>query len=990
MSYKYKIIADNPLGYWDLSNVTSGSNYDITTSSNHALVSSNVIFSTPPLILNSGSVAKISSPTASIRINNAYSAFNANSLNSTYTLEFWFHFNGLFNGNGYEVNNTSSGYFNNNQLNILRAINTNTGSTISRIYYDYNSNTLRYGYPGTGNAEAYYYLKNLDVPFHIVATYQSGKINLIVNNEQGVSTMLYDKTLVNSASRLNMVQYLIDGSSINSNYSGSTDFLISNLALYNYQLTSNTIKSHLDWANYQDDPKYFSNLNSNINYFDFIVNEDNFVYYKKYNSFDLRNYSDQYKIYIDRNGVGPEQINPIKFVSTSNVANTFNSSSGTTWTASSDYLYFTDFGKYITNAFSIFLQTSSSVTASNQNLISINGVDGNNTLFLQKNPPSSSGYYLYYYNEFNQTSTLFASIVNPTSTASGRENVGISYDGSNIYLYASTSSVTQSITPFSIKSNSQLIIGKNIANKSASSTNNNTTFYANLSIFDYAAKDYSSASSSFNTNKMLFAPLTSSFTINQYSYVTYEYPLAFIDQEIGGSYINWSAPDNITAKVSYDNGSSWTDIYWNSYLVNHNNNTFQENILIKFEFNQKYNDIQPLRLNNLEFGLYNNVLPLSDFSDYVLIPNTSSSYDTHSFRNTNNKIVFRPENFGITFKADKTEFVPGYISASSTSLNNYGVDFWLRLDNLQNRFTSSVNNLAFNGNFEIKVSSQPSTASGWSNTGSVVPGGVTGNALFLRPQGSIQDCAVTNINRVLVEKGDIFYLESWVKITSGTNGTLFPVALFGYQSSSALSATNPYNALVSVNASTLTPNVWNKYTASFQVAGSSDLVWIAPWVSVRSDSTTGSVYYDNFILRKQPKFIYLLNTSSYSLYYTASNPVLQWASAAPMFVYVNGASVTRASYPLLRNEYYHIAISSSSPVTGNINLNGGVNNTGSFNANATYGHLALWNTTPSAVDIKNRYNLFISNVVATASIQDNTLFLRTNSYYDTASAYAID
>jgi len=822
MSYRYRVISDNPLGYWDLSNINSSSNYDITTASNHAFVSSNVIFSTPPLILNSGSVARITSPTASIRINNTYDAFNANSVNSTYSLEFWFHFNGLFNGNGYELNNTASGYFNNNQLDILKAINTSTGSTISKIYYDYNSNTLRYGYPGTGNSEAYYYLKNLDTPLHIVATYNGGAISLKVNNDQGYSAILYNNALINSASRLNMVQYVIDGSSINTNYSGSTSFLISNLAIYNYELSSNTIKNHLVWAGYQNDPEYFSNNNQNVDYFNLIYDSNNFLYYRKYDKFDLKNYKEEYKTAIDENGIGIKYLSPLQFISNSGGTLTVNSSSGMNWSSSADYLYFPDFGQYVQNSFSIFVQTSSSVTASNQYLFSINSVDGSNILFLQKNPLPASGYYLYYYNSSNAQYTLFASIVNPTSVLAGKENVGISYDGYNIYLYASTSSVVKSVNPFNINSNSTLILGKS---NSASNMPNNTTFYSNLSIFDYEAKNYATASSAFNSNKMLFGPLTSSLTLNQYAYVIYEYPVATINKKIGGSYINWTSPDNITAKISYDDGDSWINASWNSYLKNHDNTVFQENVLVKFEFNQKYNDFYPLRLNNFEFGIYDNDSFVSDFKNYQLFFNSASSYSTQSYRNVNNKIVFRPENFGVTFKTNSSEIVPGYATAYSASTDAYGLDFWLRIDDLQTNRSSSP--------------------------------------------------------------------------------------------------------------------------------------------------------------------VYLLNTSSYSLYYTASNPVLQWASAGPIFIYINGASVSRGSYSLLQNEYYHVAISSISPVSGNININGGVANSGSYNANATYGYLSLWNTQPTPTDIQNRYTLFTSNFIQTASTQDNTLFLRNSSYYDSASAYKI-
>jgi hypothetical protein len=728
-------------------------------------------------------------------------------------------------GNGYAINNTASSYYNNNQLDILKAINRSSGSTISRIFYDYNSNTIRFSFSGSSNNDAYTYIKNFDNPLHIIATYQGGKTNIILNGIPGSESFVYDKTLIQSASAASAVQFVIDGSSLNSNNSGSSSFLISNLAFYNYQLNSNVIKNHMMWANYQDSPNYYSNINQSLDYFDLINAEDDYALYKQYSGTGLKNYKYEYKTSVDQMGIGPAKISPMVFANYSSSNYSINSSSGITWSSSADYLYFSDFGNYITNKFSIMLRASSSVTASNQYLFSLTGVNGKDTMFLQKNPPSSSGYYLYYFDEINKTSTLFASIVNATSTASGSENIVVSYDGSNVYLYASTSSVTStsSLIALSFGYGSILALGKNLSNNSSSTSSSNTTYYSNLSVFDFEVNNYASAQALLGTNKMIFAPLTSSLTINQYSYVVYEIPTSTLSEPAGGSYLNWDAPDNLTATISYDGGNNWTSITWDSYMFNYNNNFYLENVLVKFEFNQKYNDIQPLRLTLFEYGIYNSYPMISDFRNYSLYPATSSAYNTHSFRHYDNKIVFRPENFGINFRTDSSNTVLGFANIVSPSVSTYGIDFWLRVDDLQ----------------ASKSSSQ----------------------------------------------------------------------------------------------------------------------------------------------------VYLLKTGSYALYYTASNALLRFASAAQIFVYVNGASVSNGTYRLSQNESYHLAISSTFPVSSSISINGGVSNTGSINANATYGHIALWNRTPSPSDVQSRYSLFVSNVIQTASTQDNTLFLIGSGYYDSASAY---
>ncbi|NDB81478.1 MAG: hypothetical protein EB127_01825, partial [Alphaproteobacteria bacterium] len=618
--YKYKILSDIPVGYWELSSVNSGSNYDITSKVNNALFSAS--FSTPALVLNSGSAAKIFSNSSSIQINNSYNIFNINNINNSFSMELWFSLNNTFQDNGYALNQTASGYFTNNQLNILKILNRNTGSLIGRIFYDYDANAIKYSVSGSNSA--YYYIYDNTTTFHIVAGYNAGTISLSINNKSGITNNVSDFSLIQSASTASNVLFVIDGSSINTNNSSSPYFLVNNLAFYDYLLSPQQIQSHINWRTLDDGISQISYFNKKIDYFD--LNADNI-----------------------------------------------------------QYAWYT------------------------------------------------------------------------------------SINGKEMSEYYSASNLTFDINGLS-------------------------------TISDSSSSTYGSAAYFFNTGNNVF--------------------------EINGSYINWDAPDNVNATISYDNEATWIPLNKNAYINQYDYSLYQPSIKIKFDINRRYYSSynKEIQINNLRLGTYKNYNPISDYLNYTLTASTVGSYNTHAFTDINLPIISRTRNIGINFKPDSSSNVPSYAIIYSASSIAYGVEFWLKIDDLQSSKSSSP--------------------------------------------------------------------------------------------------------------------------------------------------------------------VYLLNTSSYSLYYTASNPVLRFASAAQMFVYVNGASVSNSSYKLSKNEYYHIATSHSSSVSSNIYLNGGVSNSGSYNANATYGHIAIWNTQPSQTDIQNRYNLFIKNQINVASARDTNTFIYNTSYSE--NVYTIE
>lgn len=226
MSYSLRTLADSPLGYWQLNSTTSP---DLTTASINPVMtnvaSSNL--SSPPLAAGSSYAMKIFSNT-SIKITNSNSVYNSMTYASsqdTFAIEFWFSFNNVFDGSGYVKNSqTSTSYYTNNKLNILK-IN-NSSSTFASIFYDYQKNTFRFSFNGSGNQDAYYVPENLNIIYHIVAVYQNGGLLIFVNGVPGINGYVLDKSQIpNISTNLNFV---IDGTSLNT----ANNFLISDLAFY--------------------------------------------------------------------------------------------------------------------------------------------------------------------------------------------------------------------------------------------------------------------------------------------------------------------------------------------------------------------------------------------------------------------------------------------------------------------------------------------------------------------------------------------------------------------------------------------------------------------------------------------------------------------------------------------------------------------------------------------------------------------------------------
>jgi hypothetical protein len=222
LSYSLLVQGDRPLDYWKLNSNPTGGNFN----------GINFSYSSLPLTSNSACAFQVTyANNASVSISNTYDAFHKNYEDAVFDIEFWFSFQNMLDGSGYLKNSsTATQYFSNNKLKILQIMN--GSSEIGSIYYNYDNNTFRFSINGDSNTDAYIPIRNLNVPFYIVASYKDKKISIFVNGEMGSS----GEVINNSFPLKPLGTFVIDKTSLTSN--SGTGFVINYLAFYNYPLSA--------------------------------------------------------------------------------------------------------------------------------------------------------------------------------------------------------------------------------------------------------------------------------------------------------------------------------------------------------------------------------------------------------------------------------------------------------------------------------------------------------------------------------------------------------------------------------------------------------------------------------------------------------------------------------------------------------------------------------------------------------------------------------
>ena len=667
MSYTLLVQGDSPLGYWKFNG--SGS----ATVGASATVAS-ATWTSPPLVSNSASSLLVKPNGASVSIYNPYDAFYTNFEKKAFYIEFWFSFNGLLDGSGYDKNlSSSTQYFTSNKLNIIQI---NNGSVqIGAVYYDYNKNCFRFNINGVGNSEAYIPVRNLNNSYYIVAGYNNKNLSISINGESGVSGTVEDTSLFpnrNSAS----VNFLINGNSLNS--SASMNYVIGDVAFYNHLIPTRGKRKRIVLA-YHDDKPIRGSGYLGTSYFDFYEKAAHqthsdiirgIKFNEKYNDFNLS---------LDKNfGIVAQKISSLKLSNKSSYSASTVFSNNSASISGYGSWSLDDFGTIASKNQSVLITSQIKFgSASSDYIFSFKDANSNNLIYSKI---QNNGFYIYSYDLTNSSATLILS-ASSTITSGSTYNVAFSTYNGNYYLFGNgvSASTTSNVVGFNESTSLE------IANVLGLSSSNSYSSFKNFGI--YTENISSPSSVNFTKNILYMARLSQDLSVSQKSTWIKKIPFSHYGTEVVGSNITWDGMDNCLVEVSVDGGTTWTTIVKNSPLVGINYGKVQNDIFVRVTTPFEY-EIENANqsFNNFHIILYRNHSFFSNDTNYYLFAGKEdSTKPSYTIQRTNQSVMMRKKNFGIKF--DKvSSSVNGYAEISrnpaSATFYSYGIDFWMRFDSI--------------------------------------------------------------------------------------------------------------------------------------------------------------------------------------------------------------------------------------------------------------------------------------------------------------------
>jgi len=703
MSYRLRILNDKPVGFWELNSQSSATYNDSvisyndsnalynesledvfpdkTSNSNSAInpvgsqiVSGDIL----PLITNSSYDGNLFgtkiTPSSKITLTNSankYKMFYSGTESLYFGIEFWLAFD-------------SNPATNNNIITI-----TNGSTTVGQI--SVNNDIISFSIFGqdtsTSNSLSYKAFKQVmswESQVHVFAYYSNGTIGILVNDIAGVSDQTSNTFYFTpNASSATSTTYTIGPSSSTNN------FVINDLAFYDYILSDNLIKSHMVWATYDSSPQTYVKQTSG--YF-FDIKETANMYAFKQDFSDPKNYKKgiSNNLIIDKSGMTLQTVPDLLQVGSGSISNSSNGLS-VSGTASAKFSNFSNY--FSLNKLSILGQINWQLnnSAFPSVIFAIEGINNGEWLYLAQSPDKKLT--LYYYKKsstypYNASSVILTQL--PQTTTAGIYNFGLSFNGGTATVYLSgTGSISTNAMPSYTYSNLNLYFGNEYSPATTSPMVGNIK---NISLFN----DYVNPSiySSYGLNDSFTIPFISNLSVSQIGTWTYNVPTSKMSEIIGaratwdsGSTDNSSigSSKNVIVQVSQNYGYSWNQIhngepaiqFADSSLISQTDTSFKVTI-----YSSSSSSYLP-RIDNLLIAFYNDLSITSDAGAFVLQPRQGSYIgDTYSIKKNFFNIMSRATNFGIKIKS-----VNGKNSAATITpvfiTNGYStVEFWFRPDEL--------------------------------------------------------------------------------------------------------------------------------------------------------------------------------------------------------------------------------------------------------------------------------------------------------------------
>ena len=705
-----------------------------------------------PIVMGNKTSAKITKD-SSIEIKNIYDVFVPSSNPHTWSTEFWTSFDWM---DGQALDFTTYDSFSTNDFRndigfrtsiatypkiYLLSIGYYTTVSGSQYFYNYASilynqqtNCIEFYVPQAsgGYAKSYCVVTDLDSPLHIYATYSNKTINVSVNGQSGISAyvgngLFQDTNISNNYQNL---IFRVAGSYNDFSTTPPTKyslqdgqyFLLSNLAFYDYLLTSQQLTNHIKWGVYDNKPVK-SSVQYGTHLFPLEESPQNFQYGKVFRGEGFKDYTNIYNLNITSKGLEPQKINRVTFnnIDKTSILQSPADRSGIYWSNGKAALDFSDFGKISSMPCTISLLLEPMTGYGDEYILSINNVNGSSTLFVDR---TNKSYNLKFYDVSNGGTITTLCSVTPTYKTI-YQKLALSFANNSVVLTVidaalekqnSISDVTSQSLPyqktFTFSNNSILTMGQSYHNdNNLNSMTVNKTIFSYLNISDLYITDFTnqyingyhypegypwvgiikySVPLQYYSDPYNPVDVVKSFPVYQMGHWTTSIPLSAMDS-IVGSKIKWNSTNNCLVEYSFpDQTSAHQEDNWMSFsrkggvICGYDFSKKLSTMLIRTTIITKY-DVQDLNqsFNNLEVGLYKNMNFYSEGESFLLVPDSRSIYNTSgTIKGYSKPIQSRSQNLGLLFSYSMQDMgVPGYAEITNLySKNIAAIDFWYRPD----------------------------------------------------------------------------------------------------------------------------------------------------------------------------------------------------------------------------------------------------------------------------------------------------------------------
>jgi len=970
LTYTALVRGSSPLGYWKL----NGSGSAVVGSS---ATISNATWSALPLVVNSASSLVVKPNGASVSINNTYNAFYKNFDSNTFTFEFWFSFNGLFNGSGY-IDNLNQKYFTNNELDIITIKN---GSTkIGRIYYSYLTNSFRFSIVGTGNTDAYIPIRNLNTSFYITVSYSNKKLAITLNGQNGNSGIASDVSIFTS--NTSGTTFEINGNSINNS---SINYVISDLAMYDYIIPSAQMRRKVLLALDADKPSDITQY-IETSFFDLSEKDYHISWYENIygNAFEVGIFDKNLLVIDDIEGILPHKINELHMTDAAWAGSAVVSSSGLKFYNENTALIFDQYGEiFEKESYQTISCQITPTTSSTSYIFSItNSINKNKSLYVTA---GSAGFDLGQYDHVSSTASSLLNIP-LTLSSSGTYNFALSINGEEIHVLGEDTTTSISISDLKISRSSQLIIG-NLSDYFV----NNTLLIKNISMNNENQNTF--IGYDFTENKMLMAKLTENFAVSQILKWIRTIPLSNYGNEIAGTKVTWDGMDNCLVSIS-DDSDTWTPINRGSPIPGVKNNLMNKNKLIKVLVPYEYTpEKENQSFNNLNIAIYKNLSFVSEDNEYIMeafSDNTASS--SYTIKRIPQSILLRQDKFGIYFDkvnlytaSTSTEIVPGYakINSISGSSTPYAIDFWFKADTLSgstNKYlididTYSISNFDYYNDIYSDLYETSSSLT-FAQNGFLYIDGTTNKLIY----SSINESKLYvngvsySSNSLTITPGEFYHI--FYDFSSKTN-TITNPSFETDTSNWGVGFSNPVptitrdltkyysgiasgkitwgsgsgtNQIAGVFGSTVSGRTYTMSAYVYVPSGNQNVVLNAYFIGLGASTTLKDQWVrlsGSFVANNTYAFIGISPTASVG---------------SPQICYVDAVMLQEST--TLQN-YFEGTISTAPSGSTSIYINSQYSSPSATHVHGSYGHINIWNNPINTSTASNRYNHFISKNTTT-------------------------